>query len=46
MYLHTRRKPRSRNRNKTNRLRAKQKAKFRRRINRVAGRRLSARRSV
>lgn len=43
MYLMISKKPRKKDRNRTNRLRAKLRAKNRRRLNRVKGRRMSAR---
>lgn len=43
MYIHMSRTSRQKDRTKTKRLRAKFKAKNRRRMNRVAGRRISAR---
>jgi hypothetical protein len=43
MYLHSPRGRKGRNRSRTNRFRAKLKAKNRRRLNRMAGKRLSAR---
>ena len=43
MYIHMTRTSRTKDRNKTNRLRASRKAKNRRRVNRMAGKRLSAR---
>lgn len=43
MYLMISKHPRKKDRNRTNRFRAKLRAKNRRRLNRVAGRRMSAR---
>ena len=44
MYLHSPKGRKNRNRSRSNRLRAKLKAKNRRRVNRMAGKRMSARR--
>jgi hypothetical protein len=43
MYLHVTRTPRKKQRGRSNRLRAKLRAKNRRRVNRMAGNRLSKR---
>ena len=43
MYLYSKTSARAKNRSRSNRFRAKLKAKNRRRVNRMAGRRLSAR---
>ena len=45
MYIYTKRKTSDKKRNRSNRFRAKLKAKARRRFNRMDGRRLSARRA-
>jgi len=42
MYLHSPRGRKTRNRSRSNRLRAKLKAKNRRRVNRMAGKRMSS----